>query len=137
MRRTNQAALHRAASPRVAHGGRLTANRDFEIFKREFLKYQKLFGLTGWKVYFKYEESDVSFASIQMDFDNSVATVRLNSHLPDKDHPFKDVRRSAKHEVIHLLLGRIEGEARARYTTQGTLGEALEEAIHRLESLIP
>ncbi len=115
----------------------MTAERDFEIFKREFTKYQRLFGLSGWKVRFKHGASDEYFASIESDFGQCVATVFLNTDLPAKDRDFRDVRGNAKHEAIHLLLARLEGEARARYTNPSAVTESLEATVHRLEGLIP
>ena len=111
-------------------------NKDFTSFKKWFTYYQKLFGLTGYKVYFKYEPLEESFASITCTTGDMVATIRLNSKLPDKDKPFKDVKRSAKHEAIHLLLMRLENNARYRYSTSGEIYEAVEEIVFKLEDLI-
>jgi len=112
-------------------------NKDFELFQKEFKKWQKLFGLTGHKVYFKYEPLDGRFAEIAITSGVMVATVRLNSNLPDKDKPFKDIKRDAKHEAIHLLLGRLEGNARYRYSSEAEIDEASEELVNKLEGLIP
>lgn len=111
-------------------------NKDLELFKREFTRWQKLFGLTGYKVYFKCEPLDKSFADISVIQGNMVATIRINSKLPDKDKPFKDIKRSAKHEAIHLLLARLELSGRYRYSAENEIYEAVEELVHRLEDLI-
>ena len=112
-------------------------NRDFEAFKREFSRRQEQFGLNGYQVYFKHEPSDDSFASIDADLGNMVATVRLNSELPAKDKPYKDPKGSAKHEVIHLLVNRLEANALYRFATKEDIYEATEELVHKLERLIP
>jgi len=112
-------------------------NRDFELFQREFKKWQRLFGLGGYEIHFKYEPDDASFASIAVDQDEMTATVRLNSKLPDKDKPHKDIKRDAKHEALHLLTARINYLARCRYTTGDEIYEAIEELVHKLEGLIP
>ena len=111
-------------------------NKDFIQFQSEFLKYQKLFGLNGYKVYFKYEPLDDAFASINVDQSNMVATVRLNHKIPDKEKPHRDIKQSAKHEALHLLLGRLEENARYRYSTPNEIYEATEELVHKLEDLI-
>ena len=115
----------------------MTAERDFEAFKRAFTKYQKLFGLSDWKVRFKHGDSDEYYASIEPDFGQQTAIVFLNTNLPVKDREFKDIKGSAKHEAIHLLLARLEGEARTRYTNPPAVTEALEATVHRLEGVIP
>jgi hypothetical protein len=110
---------------------------DFELFQTEFKKWQRRFGLNGYKVYFKYETIDGSFANITISQGEMVATVRLNSELPEKDKPHKDIKRSAKHEALHLLVGRLEQNGRYRYSTENEIYESTEELIFRLEELIP
>jgi len=112
-------------------------NKDFELFQKEFKKWQKLFGLTGWGVYFKYEPLEKSFADIYINLEDMVATIRLNSKLPDKDKPHKDIKRSAKHEALHLLVGRLEFNGRYRFVSDGEISESSEELVRKLENLIP
>jgi len=111
-------------------------NKDFVQFTSYFKEYQKKFGLTGYKVYFKYEPIENGFASITANQNDMVATVRLNSDLPDKDKPHKDIKRSAKHEAIHLLLFRLEHRTIARYVSEEEIYEAIEELVFKLEDLI-
>jgi len=112
-------------------------NKDFALFQKEFKRWQKLFGLTGYKVYFKYEPEEGYFASLSVNQGNMVATATLNSELPDKDKPFKDIKRTAKHEAIHLLVSRLEKDGRYRFTSEDEIYEATEELVFRLEDLIP
>ena len=111
-------------------------NKDFVEFQKYFKHYQKLLGLTGYKVYFKYEPIESSFAGIYTNTSTMVATVRLNSKLPDKDKPFKDIKRTARHEAIHLLLGRLESNAKFRYASETEIDETVEELVNKLEDLI-
>ena len=111
-------------------------NKDLAEFSEYFKQYQRLFGLTGYKVYFKYEAMDKAFADININQNSMVVTVRLNSKLPDKDKPDKDIKRTAKHEALHLLLGRLEHRARARYVSDDEIYEAVEELVFKLEELV-
>jgi hypothetical protein len=111
--------------------------RDFEIFKKEFERCQKAFGLNGYKVYFKHEPLDGCFAEIYHGEGNQTVTVRLNSNIPEKDLSFKDPRKHAKHEALHLLIARLEECGRERYVRSGEIYEACEELVRRLETLIP
>lgn len=112
-------------------------NKDFELFQAEFKRWQKLFGLTGYRVYFKCEPLDDSFANISISQGHMVATVTLNSKIPAKDRPFEDVGQSAKHEALHLLIGRLDQDGRYRYSSEGEIYEAAEELVFKLENLIP
>lgn len=111
-------------------------NKDFKLFQEEFKKWQYQFGLTGYKVYFKYEPLEDSFANIATTQGERIATVRLNSDLPDKDKPHKNIKQSAKHEALHLLLDRLEQKARYRYSSENEIHEAIEELVYKLEELI-
>ena len=96
----------------------MTTKDDFALFQKEFKKWQKLFGLTGYRVYFDYEPLGSSFADMSIDQTNMVATIRLNSKLSDKDKPHRDIKHSAKHEAIHLLIGRLEMNGRYQKTNE-------------------
>lgn len=109
---------------------------EFEEFQLEFKKWQKLFGLTGYKVYFKYENLNNCFAEITVQQTDMVATVTLNKRLPAKDKPHKDITRTAKHEAIHLMLSKLENLGKSRYVQPEEIYEATEELVFKLEELI-
>ena len=110
---------------------------DFELFQQEFKKWQQKFGLTGYRVYFKHEKIDGCFAGIKINQGDMVVTVRLNKHLHADNKLFKDVKGSAKHEAIHLLVSRLEQDGHYRYCSKPEIYEATEELVNRLEGLIP
>ncbi len=111
-------------------------NTDFDDFQKYFTEYQRRFGLTGYKTYFKHQKLEQSFASISINHHNMVVTVFLNTILLKQDEPHKDIKCSAKHEALHLLLGKLEREASSRYTIEEDVYEAVEELVHKLEELI-
>lgn len=110
--------------------------KDFAEFQKHFKKYQRLLGLTGYKVYFKYEPLENCFSRLIVTQGDMVVAVSLNSELSDGDKPFKDIKRSAKHEAIHLLLSRLEHRARSRSVAEEEIYEAIEELVIKLEELI-
>jgi len=111
-------------------------DKDFKLFQSEFKKWQQRFGLTGYKVYFKHEPIEDSFANISISQGVMAATVRLSSEVSDKDKPHEDIKRSAKHEALHLLVGRLEQNGRWRYSSENEIYEATEELVFKLEDLI-
>ena len=112
------------------------SDRDFEIFKREFERCQKAFGLNGYKVYFQHKPLSDSFAEIYTGMCDQTATVTLNSSLPAENQPFKNPRSHAKHEALHLLVSRLENCGRRRYVCSDEIREATEELVRRLETLL-
>ena len=111
-------------------------SNDFNDFQGYFKEYQKQFGLSGYKVYFQFEEIGSAFASISVNQNEMIATVKLNSNLPDKAKPFIDIKGSAKHEALHLLLYRLEHRAISRYVSSEEIDESVEEVVFKLEKLI-
>lgn len=112
------------------------SEQDFILFKEYFAEYLKLFGLTGYKVYFKYEPLEKSFANISINQGGMVVTVRLNSQLPAEHKDDLDIRGDAKHEALHLLIGRLGQNGRYRFASDDEMTEAEEELVYRLEGLI-
>lgn len=107
---------------------------EFKQFQKVFTAYQKEFGLNGYRAYFKQAELTDAFADITINSECHVVTVRLNEgETPAERH----VEQSAKHEALHLLIGRLESMARRRYTTEYEIDAASEELVFKLEQLIP
>ena len=112
-------------------------NKDeFSRFQKYFKEYQHRFGLNGYRVYFQYEPIGDSFATLTAEQNHMVATVKLNSKLTEENKPFKDIRRSAKHEAIHLLIHKLEHRAYCRFVMDEEIYEATEELVIKLEDLI-
>ena len=111
-------------------------NDDFLQFQKIFKDYQVKFGLTGYQVYFKYESLEHSFANITINQFDKVVTVRLNSKPDKKTEPFRDIKKSAQHEALHLLIYNMEDLARARYIQEWIVNEAAEELVNKLAGLI-
>jgi len=109
---------------------------DYERFQRSFNKYRKLFGLSGYKVYFKKEAISDSFADIMVDVTGKCATVRFNDALSAKDKAFRNPSGEGKHEAIHLLVGKLSEVAQSRYISQREVVESEEELVRKLEELI-
>ncbi len=109
---------------------------EFQEFQKEFKKWQQKFGCIGYKVYFKFEPLDKDcYADIIVDQSQMVATARLNKSV-DKAQQ-RDVKQSAKHEAIHLLLMKLQRLAMCRYLFESDISEATEELVFKLEELIP
>jgi len=114
----------------------MTEDKDFTLFKSEFTKWQQMFGLTGYKVYFGHEPLKSGFANIVGNNGTAVVKVTLTNKIPPGNEAFKDIKRSAKHEAIHLLLRRLVQSARHRHSTAEEISEAVEELAYKLEALI-
>lgn len=104
---------------------------NFETFKTEFSKWQTIFGLNGYAVFFECCDVGGGFADITMNRKTMVITVRLDTKTPRSQ-----VKLSAKHEAIHLLLNRLQAGAYDRHITEDEIYSAVEEIVYKLEKLI-
>ena len=110
--------------------------KQFEEFKAEFKKWQEKFGLNGYQVYFKHCQLDNDFAQISRTQNSMVATVSLANSVEGDDAKFLDVKNSARHEAVHLLLSKLSDCASCRYVTEDGIYEAEEEAVNRIMSVL-
>jgi len=112
-------------------------SKAFRLFQEEFGRYQKLFQLDSYIICFEYEPLDETvFSNITINQESMVATVRFNSKLARHLKSHRNLRYAAKHEAIHLLLGRLGDYGRSRYTTEQDMCEATEELNNKLMFLV-
>ncbi len=83
----------------------------------------------GWNSIGEFRRTDNTLNSGTLSLD-------LRTSPPKMGAPLKDIRASAKHEAIHLLVGRLEQDGRYRYSSESEIYEATEGLVHRLENLI-
>ena len=105
-------------------------NKEFDKFQKEFKKYQQKFGLTGYQVYFKYELMEECYADITIIDSDRIATVRLNKEGK------LDAHKHAKHECLHLLLGKLQHLAHDRYARASEIDSETENLVAKLQDLI-
>jgi len=112
-----------------------TTARDFAIFKKEFLHWQKALGLTEWRICFKVGAFDTDYARIRADGPGRIATVEMTSII-DRNDDHWDPRVSARHEALELLLMGLNHVAERRGSvTFDQILEADHAIIRRLEYL--
>ncbi len=86
-----------------------TKNSDFELFKKEALKWQEILGLKEWSLHFDWLLMDSAIASVCYHVRDMAATVRLNKklRLPNGSDVKFIIRRAAFHELMYLVTARL------------------------------
>lgn len=115
-----------------------TTTKDFILFKKEAAKWLKQLGLEHWNVKYQWENLDEYNLDGGMTMDsNSVgyATLSLDTEIDDCHTPF-DIKTTAKHEVMHLLVRRLSEAAYYRYSSKDEIYNAEEELVNRLAHII-
>jgi len=112
----------------------VTTKKHFEIFRKECQKWVKIFNLSNWQVYYEHKviEGDAEcYARLNANLYGYVALIQLNKcwkGVPTN----KGLKKSARHEIVHLLLARLGELAKSRYISGTELIEAEEEVVNRL-----
>jgi hypothetical protein len=117
-----------------AKEGTYIGKREFETFKAECRKWVKRFGLTDWKLAFHFEKVDRGLAGINHDYEGKIARVSLNPFQENCKRRDVDVRRSARHEILHLLLGELHYLNGKRIVSDNMWEAAEHGVIRRLEA---
>lgn len=112
--------------------------KDFEAFKREFLRCVDLLEVGEWAIFFKFEVfREDNFADIEVDCDGSWAVVRLNKTTLTKDVASRfDPKRSGRHEAAHLFIARLAYHGACRYVIPDMFYTEKERIARTLEKIL-
>ncbi len=111
--------------------------KQFNLFKEECLKWQDRFELHNWDLHFRWQESEDGRAGINTNLGNYIATAFLSREWDNYDTiTDQGIKMVAKHEMIHLLIARLETVGKARYISEDEMTEADEELVRKLEYII-
>ncbi|MDD4804796.1 MAG: hypothetical protein PHN69_06555 [Candidatus Pacebacteria bacterium] len=117
---------------------KVTLNKkQIDLFFKEFKYWQNKLGLGHIEVYEVVEDTTNSFATINY-HSHGISTLTLNPIFDT--FAIKNIetslRKTAKHEAMHLLLGEFSLMAGARCVTKDELDDAEEHLVRRLMGLI-
>ena len=114
---------------------RVECKTAFSEFKDECLRQIERLGLKDWDVDIRHvmmEGEDAEDAACtQFSEEGRVAIISLNKRWTPKDP-----RRVAKHEVGHVLLGRIHIIAGKRWMSEREMDDEIESLCTRLEKVL-
>jgi len=114
-----------------------TTKKQFSEFKKACLEWQKRLGLLDWSLYFGMSKLEDAYATVNINVLGRVATVLLTSVLEDKDVADNlDIGLTALHEMLHILLARMQYIATARYVTEEEVLEEEHSIIRVLEKVV-
>lgn len=110
-----------------------TTVKQFEEFKNEILRLQPILGLNRWKIYFEHKKIDEGvFARTHYKRAGAVTNIQFNLHTNDNRI---DIKQTAKHECLHLLLADLFSIAENREFDYNDLEKSEEQVIRILEKL--
>lgn len=114
-----------------------TTKEHLDLFKKECLRLQKKWGLTGWELYFFRSELDEeNFAQLHADPCGRVVRADLALNWPASEIIEKEIKNAAKHEMLHLIISRLDAIGRTRFVSETEADEAREEVVRILEKIV-
>ena len=115
-----------------------TTQTDFQLFQSHVYKWINYFGLKSWHIQFKHEDIGTANAQVAFREISGVAEFTLNKtwYEQTEEKKIKTIKRSAFHEVIHLLLGKIDALALSRSISEKELDKEIHEVVRILENTI-
>lgn len=114
-----------------------TSKAYFNRFKKEFLRFQQLLGLTQYRIDFFHEKLEYNYAQVTVYQLQKAARVSLNTEISENSGTGDEGPEShARHEVIHLLLDRLWWLGVSRYIADDDLQEEVEAIVVRLEKIL-
>jgi len=108
------------------------SKKQFELFKKEVLKWLDIFGMKNWQVHFEQRKIEENRAQITFNCVSGIAVFTLSTNWDEQNLAFvtdENVCKSAFHEVCELLLGRLNDMTEQRYNLSRL---DVEEEIHRI-----
>ena len=111
--------------------------KHFEIFKKECLYWQDRFELHNWDLHFRWSNDKRKRASCTASISGYIATISLSKDWDNyKKITEQDIKMTSKHEMIHVLLGRLSSLITATFLSSNEVEEANEEIVRKLEWII-
>jgi len=111
----------------------MTKLQEFALFKKECLKWAKRWGLEDWRYDFSLKELDGDIADCGTDSINRIITLELSTIKP---FSASFIRETAKHEIIHVLIGDLRSLGCARFLTTDEWDAAEHRVVRKLEGLL-
>lgn len=116
-----------------------TTKADFELFKKECLRWKDILGLHGFEFNFNHNGEDRGdFSYCAVNSTNRTVMLELCIKWPGKKYIKTDahIKMSAFHEVCHVFLDLLGSVARYRYISQHEVEEAEHAIIRTLETVL-
>jgi len=111
-----------------------TTESDFDRFKHECIRLQKEWGLLEYALYFSHNTPSDAYATCAVDEEGCTARLSLTEEFTTPDPPM--IEMLAKHEMLHLLVSRLEWVGSCRWVNDSEMEAEVERLVVKLEKLL-
>ena len=129
-----QKILHFPKEEQLDINMRKVSKRQFELFKKECKKWIDIFELNNWDVAYMQNKTKKAFAYCNTNVTHYKATMHFCKVWDDEVVKLTDenIKKTALHEILHLLLSRLSDYGYARFVADDEMTEAEEELVNKL-----
>lgn len=116
-----------------------TTKKHFELFKKECQKWIDRFNLDSWEFFIEMKPEDEveSRARCKPQITGRVVTIDFSDEwFGFKKITDQDIRQSAKHEVIHVLIAEVSDLHFQIFRSEDEVARAAESLVNKLEKII-
>lgn len=117
-----------------------TTKTHFNMFKKFVRGYATKWGINDMALYFSHEELDNAYAINAGNVLKRTSTLGFTTEWDEyggRKLCEKEIKRTAKHEVTHLLLAELQACAYERFIDSDTVERAFETLVVKLQNIIP
>uniref|UniRef100_A0A6M3LNY7 Uncharacterized protein n=1 Tax=viral metagenome TaxID=1070528 RepID=A0A6M3LNY7_9ZZZZ len=118
-----------------------TTQKQFELFKSECQKWIDRFEISHWDIVYEHKAEKGNYANTLRNIESLNAVIGLGEELDidglDLGISIDDyIKVLAKHEVLHILCGKVSEYGTSREFTFTDIRRAEEELVRKLEKII-
>ena len=115
-----------------------TTKAHFKLFKDEVLRTIKKWNLEDWRIDVVHEDLKANDrAQAHTRGVAMVGAVVLNTDWQNETVTPEALKQTARHECVHILMGRVDACMHARYVTEDEITGHIEQLVRHLERLLP
>lgn len=110
---------------------------EYGYFQDRCKVYAKMFGLIDWDLYFCLEDlsDDAELAHITWCFTGHSCRITMSTKVPSYENYQREIDKIARHEIIHLLLSRLQEYSQRRSIMQDDIDESIESLVRMIENV--
>lgn len=111
-------------------------SKDFKVFKQECERLIKEWGLDEWDIDILRGDNQDANASMKADIENMKAEIYLSRTINTIKEYTPNIKDTAKHEVIHLLISKVVEAGSCRFLTDSEYNSYTEQLVNKLIDII-
>lgn len=110
--------------------------KHFAVFVKECKRCVQRLGLQSYSMVYTHERLDNALAQAHIEYDVGLAKIALGKTWDGVPVTVAHLKATARHEIAHVLIGRLAYCALSRFTSNAAIYEAGEEIANRLEEIL-